>query len=885
MTVRNVKKNLAGQQDLLPGVGPYNQVRRGVAVSMDGPAKSYIELWKSYCGDAYVGTFEDGFTATTGSVAVSLTLGRAYRYIGATQVTVAEDSSPGLNWSELVVSTDSLMVRETLRRSYAEAGYNLVAGSFKAGGIVYAATDAVLYEAEGKAYSWGGVLPKIVPENSSPELSGGIRPGAWRPITDLLLRDDLSTPDGAQMIGAAVGKTQADVNSELYSAVQAASSAGLVADFGYWSLSASNTTPASGEVSFNTGYVATSNTAVFHQTDKQSRDMEQIIGLVEVGSAITFIGKLSSAKRTVVEVTSMTVTSTTATVGYTIVSHSGTNVAAGEEYKVILPIPAGTVGYTKKSPVNGKTYVQKDGLWTEIQPYELGRAMFTITGTSYKFQKNADNSMSVAWSQVRLFNKNAGALSVADVSSLSIPVGSVAYIDTSEVSPYPVHTGLINDTVPDATLGKKIILIGNYTNGYAFGELGYQLARSADLRQSRRVVSGAIKNAVATGANYVISTGVGRSYIEKNSGASEYDIAPVTDITLTPGQALTVDFVNGSLNGSNQFIPVVESVASNGAGGWMSEDKYILVGSSGKDGALFGAYRLLPQSDAGVDTSVYIQQVNSTSINIVMKCGNNTSDKYVRYHMQRTSNTATRSDVWRINSVHEVSKVSDLGFVTGTMICSTGEFECALRETGKSDYMGGWRHGDDELVSVTFLADGNVVDPSVVQNYKCGRFEVIQKSELLEVDNPTRNVRAIAYRRWVYTKGEFELFHHVEFAQNFNVEIAFFNMFPIKRLGSDGVTMITNKAYRSPRYDTEDISTIGFPITFNKAKIIRYSGPSGFSAEVEVLEGWDKPGRNTWIQNAEEYNKGYFDYTGTNYNAIAGESLTSRAVYRIFDSN
>lgn len=44
MTVRNVKKNLVGQQDLLPGVGPYSQIRRGVAVSMDGTAKSYIWL-------------------------------------------------------------------------------------------------------------------------------------------------------------------------------------------------------------------------------------------------------------------------------------------------------------------------------------------------------------------------------------------------------------------------------------------------------------------------------------------------------------------------------------------------------------------------------------------------------------------------------------------------------------------------------------------------------------------------------------------------------------------------------------------------------------------------------------------------------------------------
>lgn len=171
MTVRNVKKNLAGQQDLLPGVGPYNQIRRGVAVSMDGPAKSYIELWKSYCGNAYVGTFEDGFTATTGNVAVSLILGRAYKYTGAVQVTVAKDSSPNINWSELVVSTDSLLAREALRRSYAEVGYNLVAGSLEAGGTLTGVGDVLLHEASGKTYSWHGSYPLgvyVVPPNSSP---------------------------------------------------------------------------------------------------------------------------------------------------------------------------------------------------------------------------------------------------------------------------------------------------------------------------------------------------------------------------------------------------------------------------------------------------------------------------------------------------------------------------------------------------------------------------------------------------------------------------------------------------------------------------------------------------------------------------------------------
>ena len=46
-----------------------------------------------------------------------------------------------------------VQTREALRRSYAEAGYNLVAGSFEAGGTLVDANDVLLHEASGKAFS------------------------------------------------------------------------------------------------------------------------------------------------------------------------------------------------------------------------------------------------------------------------------------------------------------------------------------------------------------------------------------------------------------------------------------------------------------------------------------------------------------------------------------------------------------------------------------------------------------------------------------------------------------------------------------------------------------------------------------------------------------
>lgn len=129
MTVRNVKKNLAAQQDLLPGVGPYQQVRRGVVVDVDGPAKSYIELWKEYCGEAYVGTFEDGFVTKPNCVAVSLALGKAYRYTATAEVSIPANSSVDINWVELSTSARGLAKINITSVAEMAANYSLVVGN------------------------------------------------------------------------------------------------------------------------------------------------------------------------------------------------------------------------------------------------------------------------------------------------------------------------------------------------------------------------------------------------------------------------------------------------------------------------------------------------------------------------------------------------------------------------------------------------------------------------------------------------------------------------------------------------------------------------------------------------------------------------------------
>ena len=117
-----------------------------------------------------------------------------------------------------------IQAREVIRRAYAEAGLNLVPGSFEEGGVVTAATDVLLYEVEGVGYSWGETLPKNVPAGSTPANSGGHGLDVWNNQSLSSLRNALANASyGDTMIGVespyagATARTQRDKNTELMS--------------------------------------------------------------------------------------------------------------------------------------------------------------------------------------------------------------------------------------------------------------------------------------------------------------------------------------------------------------------------------------------------------------------------------------------------------------------------------------------------------------------------------------------------------------------------------------------------------------------------------------------------------------------------------------------
>ena len=85
---------------------------------------------------------------------------------------------------------------EALRRSYAEAGYEVVVGSFGAGGVLESSTDVLLNEDDGKGYVWTGAFPKVVAAGTNPAaIAGFVMRG------DAGLRVELAEDRGASLSG------------------------------------------------------------------------------------------------------------------------------------------------------------------------------------------------------------------------------------------------------------------------------------------------------------------------------------------------------------------------------------------------------------------------------------------------------------------------------------------------------------------------------------------------------------------------------------------------------------------------------------------------------------------------------------------------------------
>ncbi|MCK7317167.1 hypothetical protein L8P35_10680 [Enterobacter cloacae] len=100
-------------------------------------------------------------------------------------------------------------LRWLAQQAIAQFGY-ITLDSFEDGNTLTLPNQVLHLEATGEYYRWDGALPKVVPDNSTPETTGGIGPGAWLSVGDATLRGEVFALNGGVTRGF---QTVADMKS------------------------------------------------------------------------------------------------------------------------------------------------------------------------------------------------------------------------------------------------------------------------------------------------------------------------------------------------------------------------------------------------------------------------------------------------------------------------------------------------------------------------------------------------------------------------------------------------------------------------------------------------------------------------------------------------
>lgn len=116
-------------------------------------------------------------------------------------------------------------LRWLAQQAIAQYGY-ITLDSFQAGARITLPNQVLRDTSTGEYYRWDGVLPKMVPADSTPQSAGGIGTGAWLSVGDAALRANLFSPTEGQgdaliavkqPYAGSVTRTQHDKNSDVLS--------------------------------------------------------------------------------------------------------------------------------------------------------------------------------------------------------------------------------------------------------------------------------------------------------------------------------------------------------------------------------------------------------------------------------------------------------------------------------------------------------------------------------------------------------------------------------------------------------------------------------------------------------------------------------------------
>lgn len=307
-------------------------------------------------------------------------------------------------------------------------------------------------------------------------------------------------------------------------------------------------------------------------------------------------------------------------------------------------------------------------------------------------------------------------------------------------------------------------------------------------------------------------------------------------------------------------------------------------------------------SRAAVDVDAYdadeivITQA-AGEVNVYVKGSNPAGAKYIRHRIKQFDVLADKNGAgWRWAESYEATRTGDTAFTTGMRLLNGGENWMAVREANKTDFMGGEAHGDTKLQSFTVLVDGVAIALDGATSYRARRVEFIMRSQLVEADiAPAADIPTFdCVTRFAIDRPEGAILtQRIEALRAVDIVSNYLAMLSFERHenGDTGLAQLSDKAFWAPDYVEFDVSAEGHGAPQTGSPRILLSGPSGYSAEVEILEGWVDGVSESFVQDSASYNKlyfsptGIFDFAGPGYTFAPGEVVEMKVRYRIDTRN
>lgn len=253
------------------------------------------------------------------------------------------------------------------------------------------------------------------------------------------------------------------------------------------------------------------------------------------------------------------------------------------------------------------------------------------------------------------------------------------------------------------------------------------------------------------------------------------------------------------------------------------------------------------------------------------------------------NNSSSNYDIWRLRGVGVYQKDGDKfnDILEGGLVHDGSEWECAIKETGMSDFSGGSTHGDEFIDSIVFIVDGKIyTEPKSFADKTCKEFKIIRKSKLYRANTNKETYIADHYVDYTFKNNEIIIDNRVDWKVDTNCGVSYLCMLGAKRL--NGTTQITNRGIKQGDGTILDVSTEGHSNNGTTKRCTKAylwndgaNGGANVLMSVEILDNnyFDK--FNFKFDNRAEYNKFYFDQCGQNFNVKNGDIWFNKALYKI----